>query len=161
MNPVIDAMDIAWQFKCREEDMTYREVENRRREIDDARRQVDEKAEQLKTICQLSALVAGFAMVVMVEISLPEKLHAVQLFCFGASGALVIALMFMAMLNSSMMLIAIFKVCSFLFLLFRTRTQLDDIQYDCNKRELPFDQFWRSWYGFEHKLSDSVTPLQV
>lgn len=58
-----DVADTAWEINCREEDLKYRAVENERREVDDARRAVNEKAEQLKAISGLSALVAGFAMV--------------------------------------------------------------------------------------------------
>ena len=58
-----DVADAAWEINCREEDLKYRAVENERREVDDARRAVNEKAEQLKAISGLSALVAGFAMV--------------------------------------------------------------------------------------------------
>jgi len=58
-----DVADAAWEINCRTEDLEYRAVENERREVDDARRSVNEKAEQLKAISGLSALVAGFAMV--------------------------------------------------------------------------------------------------
>jgi len=129
MNTVVEAMDMAWELKCREvaiaetgsaspplglplspsslppspsprtaqEDMRQRHIDNIRRSIDDARRSVDEKyelqcacgvasphpspnttprrAQQLKAISHLSALIAGFAMIVMVEIQLPDNLH--------------------------------------------------------------------------------------
>lgn len=44
----LDVVDIAWEVKCREEDLAYRAIETERRLIDDARRAVNEKAEQLK-----------------------------------------------------------------------------------------------------------------
>lgn len=46
----LDVVDIAWEVKCREEDLEYRSIENERRMIDDARRAVNEKAEQLKVL---------------------------------------------------------------------------------------------------------------
>lgn len=58
-----DVADVAWEINCREEDLKHRAVENERRYVDDARRAVNEKAEQLKAVSGLSALVAGFAMV--------------------------------------------------------------------------------------------------
>ena len=64
---LIQGADIAWQVKCRQEDMQQRAIDNERRSIDDARRSVDEKAEMLRAVSHLSALIAGFAMVVMVE----------------------------------------------------------------------------------------------
>ena len=60
---VVEAMDMAWELRCREEDMRQRAIDNIRREIDDTRRAVDEKTQALKCISSLSALIAGFAMV--------------------------------------------------------------------------------------------------
>lgn len=65
--------DVAWESNCRDEDLKYRALENERREVDDARRAVNEKAEQLKAISGLSALVAGFAMVKLHSWSLNSK----------------------------------------------------------------------------------------
>jgi len=56
-----------WATNCRDEDIIQRDLENERRKIDDARRCVDEKAQQLKSLSQQSALIAGFSMVVLVE----------------------------------------------------------------------------------------------
>ncbi|CAM9958009.1 unnamed protein product [Chrysoparadoxa australica] len=49
--------DMAWNVKCREEDMLFRQAEIARRddelmwrEIDDARRAVDKKAKQLEQV---------------------------------------------------------------------------------------------------------------
>lgn len=65
----MDVADMAWEVRCREEDMRQRALDNRRRLIDDARRAVDEKAAQLKAVSSLSALIAGFGMVVLVEMA--------------------------------------------------------------------------------------------
>ena len=60
---MIGLADIAWEAKCREEDMKQRALENERHAIDDARRSVDIKAEQLKVLANQSALFAGFSMI--------------------------------------------------------------------------------------------------
>ncbi|CAM9785944.1 unnamed protein product [Heterosigma akashiwo] len=115
---------MAWEVKCREEDLRHRAVENERRRIDDARRAVDEKSQQLKAVSHLSALVAGFAMVSMVELNIPPDLNDVLLVTFGTTAGLVVACCLFAMLNCTLMLVAICK-------------------YDCKIREVPFEDFWR------------------
>lgn len=122
---LIQGADIAWQVKCRQEDMQQRAIDNERRSIDDARRSVDEKAEMLRAVSHLSALIAGFAMVVMVEIALPDRINFLLLVLYGATSASVVGLMLLAMLNCTMMLIAILK-------------------YDCVNRPIPYDQFWQT-----------------
>ena len=124
-NILVQGADIAWQVKCRQEDMQQRAIDNERRSIDDARRSVDEKAEMLRAVSHLSALIAGFAMVVMVEIALPDQINFVLLVLYGATSASVVGLMLLAMLNCTMMLIAILK-------------------YDCVNRPIPYEQFWQT-----------------
>ena len=59
----MDMADMAWEARCREEDMKQRALENERYAIEDARRSVDEKAQQLQVLANQSALFAGFSMV--------------------------------------------------------------------------------------------------
>lgn len=128
----LDMTDIAWEVKCREEDMKQRALENERRAIDDARRAVDEKAQQLKSLANQSALIAGFCMVVITELQIPKGLHPVLLISFGCTTALVVSLMLISMLNSTFMLVAV-------------------LRYDCVKREMPFDKFWGSRFQNDWK----------
>ena len=86
----LDMADMAWEVKCREEDMKQRALENERRAIDDSRRSVDEKAQQLKAVSHQSALIAGFSMIVLVEIEIPADLHPVLLVTFGMTTASVV-----------------------------------------------------------------------
>jgi hypothetical protein len=67
----MDMADMAWEVKCREEDMKQRALENERHAIEDARRSVDEKAQQLQVLANQSALFAGFSMVSLCDI--PSK----------------------------------------------------------------------------------------
>lgn len=115
--------DMAWEVKCREEDMKQRTLENTRHAIDDARRAVDEKAAQLKVLANQSALIAGFSMVAFVEINIASSVNGVVLTLFGATVSSVIALMLVSTLNATYMLVAI-------------------LRYDCVAREVPFDEFW-------------------
>ena len=48
LSAALNTQQFALEMKWRDEDLSYREVENERRAIDDARRAVSEKAEQLK-----------------------------------------------------------------------------------------------------------------
>ena len=126
--------DMAWEVKCREEDMKQRALENERHAIDDARRSVDEKAEQLKVLANQSALFAGFSMVVLVESSIPEDLNGILLTVFGGTTACVIALMLISSLNATYILVAI-------------------LRYDCVNRDVPFDEFWRKRCEPDWKLA--------
>ena len=115
--------DMAWEVKCREEDMKQRTLENTRHAIDDARRAVDEKAEQLRVLANQSALIAGFSMVAFVEINISPSVNGVLLTLFGATVSSVIALMLVSTLNATYMLVAV-------------------LRYDCVNREVPFNEFW-------------------
>lgn len=46
------------------------------RGVNDRKREVEEKAKQLEQVASLSALIAGFALVAMVEVSIPGKFRA-------------------------------------------------------------------------------------
>lgn len=125
---------VEWETRCRQEDMKQRALENERRAIDDARRLVDEKAQQLKSLSHQSALIAGFSMVVIVEIEIPEDLHPVLLVAFGSTTALVVSLMLISMLNATFILVAI-------------------LRYDCVRRERSFKQFWTTRCDSDWKLA--------
>lgn len=100
---------MVWAHTCRDQDMAHRKIENRRRAIDDARRILDNKVQQLKAISHLSALVAGFSMVVLVEATVDPSLSEVLQAAFGASAAVVIGLMLMAMINCTLILVLLLK----------------------------------------------------
>ena len=120
----MEMADMAWEVKCREEDMKQRALENERHAIDDARRAVDEKAQQLQVLANQGALFAGFSMVVLVESSIPDAMNGVLLTVFGAAVAITIALFLVSTLNSTYILVAI-------------------LRYDCVRRDVPFSDFWR------------------
>ena len=130
----MEMADMAWEVRCREEDMKQRALENERHAIDDARRSVDEKAEQLKVLANQSALFAGFSMVVLVESNVPDDINGILLTFFGGVTALVIALMLISTLNSTYILAAI-------------------LRYDCVRRDVPFDVFWRKRCEPDWKLA--------
>lgn len=130
----MDMADMAWEVRCREEDMKQRALDNERNAIDDARRSVDEKAEQLKVLASQATLFAGFSMVVLVESNVPEGVNGVLLSVFGGATATVIALMLVSSLNATYMLVAI-------------------LRYDCVNRDVLFDEFWRKRCEPDWKLA--------
>jgi len=125
---------IAWSQKCRTEDLEFLEMEREFRRIDDARRQLDEKVLQLKMVSWLSALVGSFGMVVLTEITIPPGVEGVLINTFGISCILVVCTMLFAMLNCTLMLVAILK-------------------YDCIKRPVEFEKFWRRRCAADWKVS--------
>lgn len=139
---MFEIADMTWQAKCREEDLSQRALENERRAIDDARRLVDEKAQQLKTLAHQSALIAGFCMVSLVEIEIPNNVSPALLITFSISGASVVCLMLMSMLNATFILVAI-------------------LRYDTVKRELPFPRFWQSRCEDDWKFALRMFALGV
>lgn len=82
----------------------------------------------MKNLSHLSALIAGFSMVALVEISFDGKgdLHRDIIYvAFSTMTALVVCLMLLAMLTSTYTLGAI-------------------LRYDTVQRELPFQPFWKN-----------------
>ena len=63
-------------------------------------------------------------MVVIVEIQIDDDLNPVLLCIFGFTTACVVGFMLVAMLNCTMMLVAI-------------------LRYNCVTRDVPFQDFWR------------------
>ena len=61
----------------------------------------------LQAISSLSALIAGFAMVVLVELSVPAEISPLLLILFAFLTGAVVCLMAMCMLTTSMMLVYI------------------------------------------------------
>ena len=132
LGDMMGVVDGALASQWREEDLLYRELETRRRVVDDTRRAVDEKAEQLKAISSLSALIAGFAMIAQTNLGIPSNLNTVLLVFFGFDVACVVGLNMIAMLNATFILIAIYK--------YDTNACL----YDPSKTADSFRLFWET-----------------
>ncbi|CAN0200329.1 unnamed protein product, partial [Ectocarpus sp. 13 AM-2016] len=96
------------------------------RGVNDRKREVEEKAKQLEQVASLSALIAGFALVAMVEVNIPSDVNAVLLIFFGSTAASVVGLMLLAMLSSTFMLVAIMK-------------------YDVKAKDRHYPSFQRFW----------------
>ncbi|PRW59460.1 Calcium release-activated calcium channel isoform A [Chlorella sorokiniana] len=116
--------DLAWreqerqfmqqQLAWRQEDLVQRELDNARvmwaRHVEKNRRDVEERAEQLKAISNLSALIAGFALVsfLQFDFSANASSEGVQL-AFGLTIALTVLLEGNAMVLCSLIHASILK----------------------------------------------------
>ena len=84
------------------------------------RRDVEEKSEQLRSVANLSALIAGFAVVSLIELNFDEDATSeVLVALYGTLTAITVALMVNAMVTCNLILAAILKngkpcVCLFL-----------------------------------------------
>lgn len=90
-------------------EMQFHNLEILWRIKDENRRSLDEKAEQLKAVSEISALIAGFAMVTFVEVDIPDNLSESLLCISGMVTAVVIALMLYVMFSSILVLLEIYK----------------------------------------------------
>ena len=105
--------------KWRVEDVEQRVLENARwiwlRYAEKNRRDVEEKSEQLKSISNLSALIAGFAVVAFVELQFhdpetePAHVSEVLIVAYAATTATVVALMLNSMVLCSFLLCSILR----------------------------------------------------
>ena len=108
------------QVNWRKSDVKQRTLENARcvwnRYVEKNRRDVEEKSEQLKSISNLSALIAGFAVVSLVELNftndfekMPSHVSEWLICAYAASTALVVGLMLNAMVLCTFILSSILK----------------------------------------------------
>ena len=82
----------AIQTTWHQDEVEFREEELYRRQIEDARRTVTEQAEQLKAISSLSALIAGFALIVQTNVSLDDvTLDPYLLYSLALTTAVVVS----------------------------------------------------------------------
>jgi len=100
------------------------------READDlaeARTLVDSKAEQLKTISELAALVGGFAIAVMVNTSIDPSLNPFVVLVFGLADTLTVTCNLISLIYNSFILVAV-------------------LNFDCAQSVKPgaatFESFW-------------------
>ncbi|GLD96804.1 hypothetical protein PINS_up005487 [Pythium insidiosum] len=130
---VVDAVFGSYDLKIakqwRDEDMQHREQEKQWREdavlreiawrnadlererrvlkLENEKRIIDARHKQLSAISQLSALLAGFTMVSIVEINLPEDLNKWLLLAYGAVCCTEFIFMLLCMLMCTLLLLAV------------------------------------------------------
>lgn len=84
---------------------------SRLRHVEKNRRNVEEKSEQLRSISGQAALIAGFAVVALTEFQIEDDARDDEwlIAIFGATTAVVVGLMVVAMVTCTLMLAGILK----------------------------------------------------
>lgn len=100
----------AWRYS----DVEQRHLENARylwlRFAEKNRREIEEKSEQLRSVANLAALIAGFAVVSLVELDVDENLRSEALVAiYGSVTSVTVALMLNSMVTCNLILAAILK----------------------------------------------------
>lgn len=98
-----------WKIECRKEDVIYLQEQNVRIDENVARRLITEKAQVLRNISILSALLLGFAMISQTNVGIPNQLSTQQLIPFAVLTATSISAFVIAMLNSTFLLLAVYR----------------------------------------------------
>eukprot|EP00210_Caulerpa_lentillifera_P002186 g2100.t1 len=105
---------ISSQKHWRGQDMEQRVLDNARlmwdRSVEKNRRAVEERAEQLKEVSNISALIAGFALIAFLEFSFDlDEIPNTLVYGFGLTTALTVGLMVNSMVTCSFMHASILK----------------------------------------------------
>ena len=95
------------EHKWREEDMLYRGLVNKQFMLGRKDRLVDLRSRGLSTISNHSALMAGFTIVMFVELSVPTNVPTGLIVAYGAVSALVCCMLSLTMIQTMLVLTAV------------------------------------------------------
>ncbi len=109
--------DVHLASRWREEEVKYRKLEI-------LRRQIDEKVEQLRSIANLAALIAGFDIVVLIELSIPDNAPQVLVAFFAGLTLITVISMCISFITCTLMLVGVLKA------------------FDLQRAKMPFRKFW-------------------
>jgi hypothetical protein len=143
MELFVHASEAQRHYIARQQDLNFRRIERMWRRVDDTRRLVDKKTIQLQALASLSALTAGFEMVVLVETNLDPKLsNEVLLTLYAASTAATVGLMLLVTAASSLLLVRILN--------------FDEKRAVLHQHQVDFATFWESRCATEWKVCMSL-----
>ena len=103
----ISANDYYRQTEWRKQDIAWRENEALAIGVEQKERMVDLKCRALKSIANLSALVAGFTIVMFIELSVDETVPDWLVITYAATTSLEVAIMAMVMVQATLLLTCI------------------------------------------------------
>jgi hypothetical protein len=96
-------------YEWRRQDVLWRQADLVQRDLDNRRREIDEKNEQLRSLSSVAAIIAGFALTVLVQISYPSNVPEWLLSLLSLSTASTVCLMTYSALVCTLMLVATLK----------------------------------------------------
>ena len=149
-------VDVEWRERelirarrWREEDLEWRERERKLmrqwRHENLAWQAVEERAEQLKVVASQAGLLAGFALVAMVETTIPPNTDLVLVTCFGLCVAIVVILMLCAVVVSTLLLNAVFN--------FRRDSTCEEALAKHTLTVRTFEHFWTKRYEADFRFA--------
>lgn len=130
-------------LRWREEDLRQRNIENRQYSLIQKNRLVDLRARNLKGISNLSALIAGFTVVMFVELQIPEDISDALIISYGACSALVCCILSLTTVQTTLMLASI-----------SNRSQIHETKQDFNRFWVGRceDKWRRTFYLFSYAI---------
>ena len=103
----VSVNDYYRQTEWRKQDIAWRENEALAIGVEQKERMVDLKCRALKSIANLSALVAGFTIVMFIELSVDETVPDWLVITYAATTSLEVAIMAMVMVQATLLLTCI------------------------------------------------------
>ena len=106
------SVDVEWRGEQRRRmalEQDWRDMDMHQRWLDNLRREVDEKVQQLATLSNLSALLAGFAIVALVELSIPEETAVGVVIALACCTAIVVTATVLSMVTAAFVMVGLLK----------------------------------------------------
>ena len=142
------SVDVEWMGEQRRRmalEQDWRDMDMHQRWLDNLRREVDEKVQQLATLSNLSALLAGFAIVALVELSIPEETAVGVVIALACCTAIVVTATVLSMVTAAFVMVGLLKKYRGTKPLFEAAELGSDFQQ--------FEQFWNENCQREYRRS--------
>ncbi|KAG9412835.1 hypothetical protein AC1031_015731 [Aphanomyces cochlioides] len=133
--------EIQWRTDDLKREQEWREQDIRRIKIqaklENERRQADTRSEQLSAVSSLGALLGGFALISIINVSLPTNINLDLLWVYGVVSALCICCMVISSVTFTVLLVAI------------TRYTAHELDYDVRRMhddDIDFESPFYTWW---------------
>ncbi|ETW09968.1 hypothetical protein H310_00384 [Aphanomyces invadans] len=105
--------------------------------LENERRQADTRSEQLSAVSSLGALLGGFALISVINVSLPDPINLDLLWVYGITSALCICTMVVSSVTFTVLLVAV------------TRYSAHELEYDVRAlqdQDIDFESPFYTWW---------------